>query len=210
MASWLDPETQSSSSSSCVYLCFHLHSRWDSILQRIPPAMMCSIIKFCLISSGFITQGITSTNLSTLEKRYDFSSSSAAWIASSHEIGAAIFAILFGYLGINIHKGRLLAISAICMTLGCIVMSLPHFSVGPYHAGPASTPPPAADVSGMNRIWRTPYIPQDPRLWKLMKKSEKYYYSADYGLDSFEHFSFVSVLVENLESLESWIRWGIL
>ena len=48
-------------------------------------------------------------------------------------------ALVFGYLGTFIHKGRMIAVSAGCMGCGSFLWILPHFLAGIYEAGAAET-----------------------------------------------------------------------
>ena len=48
---------------------------------------------------GTIVLGVVYVNVSTVERRYEFSGVQAAWIPSSQDIIGAVTALVVGYLG---------------------------------------------------------------------------------------------------------------
>ena len=68
--------------------------------------------------AGFAVNGINNVNTATLERRFDLSSFQVAWITSVYDIVGAILSVLFGYSGMFVHKGRVLALGAATMGLG--------------------------------------------------------------------------------------------
>lgn len=73
------------------------------------------------LSSGYINSVIT-----TIEKRFDISSSYSGIITSSFEIGNVITIIFVSYLGSRRHIPVWIGIGAIIMGIGSLVFMLPH------------------------------------------------------------------------------------
>lgn len=73
------------------------------------------------LSSGYINSVIT-----TIEKRFDISSSYSGIITSSFEIGNVITIIFVSYLGSRRHIPVWIGIGAIVMGIGSLVFMLPH------------------------------------------------------------------------------------
>jgi len=79
-----------------------------------------------------MVNGINNVNTSTLEKRFELTSSRAGSISSSYDISAAIFSIPISYYGAHAHQPRMLSMAALVMSFGAFVMSIPHFATGLY------------------------------------------------------------------------------
>lgn len=88
-----------------------------------------------IVFPGFGCSGITSVNISTLERRYQLSAWEVAWISGSYDIVAAVFSIIYGYLGTFAHNGKLLTMSAFTMALGSFIFLLPQMIAGEYELG---------------------------------------------------------------------------
>ena len=84
---------------------------------------------------GFVVSGIVNVNTTTLERRFDLSSSQVAWISSSYDLCGAILSFVVGYLAIFANKPRMMTISASIMAGGSFIMFLPHLIAKPYSLG---------------------------------------------------------------------------
>ena len=83
----------------------------------------------------FIIIGLISISISTIEKRYNFNSTSAGIIIISYDITAAIGIILISYFGSKTHRPRLLGVGAIVMGIGAFIFASPQFFFGRYEVG---------------------------------------------------------------------------
>ena len=71
--------------------------------------------------------GLTSTVISTLERRYSFSSVAAGLIASTFDITVTLLVIFVSYFGGRRHKARWLGIGCFIQGIGCLVFASPQF-----------------------------------------------------------------------------------
>ncbi|XP_072020333.1 solute carrier organic anion transporter family member 4C1-like [Amphiura filiformis] len=88
----------------------------------------------CLWSftGGMVVNGITDVSITSIERRFELSSSKSALIPSIYVIPSSILGVLVGYFGTHGSKPRWLAIGAILQGIGCIIFTLPHFLTGVY------------------------------------------------------------------------------
>ena len=73
--------------------------------------------------------------LSSLERRYQFPSLAAGFVAVSFDFAVLFSVIFISYFGGKGHKPRWLGISLIIQGIGAFVFSLPHFVFGRYEVG---------------------------------------------------------------------------
>ena len=96
--------------------------------------------KSWLAFMGFISHlGLTSVNLSTIQKRYNFNSTAAGLIAVSNDATVTVTVIFISYFGGKSHKPRWLGISLLVLSLGCFIFALPQFLFGEYGKGSLSS-----------------------------------------------------------------------
>ncbi len=84
---------------------------------------------------AWLTTGLQSVNLSTLERRYDLTSVEVAWLPSSYNLASGALGILYGFLATFLHKGRILTAGIGVFIVGCGVYLLPHVLVDNYVIG---------------------------------------------------------------------------
>ncbi|XP_021361731.1 solute carrier organic anion transporter family member 4A1-like [Mizuhopecten yessoensis] len=86
------------------------------------------VVWMCLIGfvEGAAVNGIVNIILTTLEKRFNLSSSQAGLIVSSTDIGAIIFVLLVSYLGSKGHRPRWLGGGTLVMMFGSLIFIIPH------------------------------------------------------------------------------------
>ncbi len=82
--------------------------------------------------SGFVVNGINNVNVTSIERRFQLSSSHVGLISSAYDISAAIFILPITFYATYGHKPRMLAFAAFIMALGSFIMSIPHFASGQY------------------------------------------------------------------------------
>ena len=73
--------------------------------------------------------------LSSLERRYRFSSLAAGFVAASFDVAVLFSVIFISYFGGKGHKPRWLGISLIVQGIGAFVFALPKFVFGNYDIG---------------------------------------------------------------------------
>ena len=79
--------------------------------------------------------GFRSAILSTIQIRYQFTTSLIGFMTVSFEIVTVITIIFISYFGGKSHKPRLLGISLIILGMGSYLFALPQFLFGKYEAG---------------------------------------------------------------------------
>ena len=88
---------------------------------------------------GFAVNGVNNVNTTTLERRFNLPSSTVGMISSAYDFAAGILVLPITYLGARSHHPRMLAIAALFMSIGSFLMSLPHFTSGPYDTAGSAT-----------------------------------------------------------------------
>uniref|UniRef100_A0A8C6VGM8 Solute carrier organic anion transporter family member 4C1 n=1 Tax=Naja naja TaxID=35670 RepID=A0A8C6VGM8_NAJNA len=84
---------------------------------------------------GIIVNGLINVSISTIEKRYDLSSSLTGVISAGYDISFSVLCLFISFYGERGHKPRWLALSSFLIAVGALVFSLPHFTSGPYTYG---------------------------------------------------------------------------
>lgn len=84
------------------------------------------------ISQGMTVGGITSTVLTTIEKRFQFTSKETGFIAASNDISAILLTFIVSYCGGYGNKSRWLGYGALITGIGCLLHALPHVIIGRY------------------------------------------------------------------------------
>lgn len=110
------------------------NDRWtrlgDSLKRKF-----CSIYSFAVIFALF---GIYSSafyacftaNMSTIERRYSFSSSTGAYVLITDNIATVLTSLFVGHYGKTVHKPRWMAIACLITGLSIALMALPYFLFG--------------------------------------------------------------------------------
>ena len=73
-----------------------------------------------------------SSVLSTVEKRYNFSSTAAGLMVISYDVTILVSVLFVSHFGNKVHQPRLLGICVFLMGLGALLFSSPQFLFGPY------------------------------------------------------------------------------
>lgn len=95
----------------------------------------CSIYSFAVIFALF---GIYSSafyacftaNMSTIERRYSFSSSTGAYVLITDNVATVLTSLFVGHYGKTVHKPRWMAIACLITGLSIALMALPYFLFG--------------------------------------------------------------------------------
>uniref|UniRef100_A0A8C6U2K4 Solute carrier organic anion transporter family member n=1 Tax=Neogobius melanostomus TaxID=47308 RepID=A0A8C6U2K4_9GOBI len=94
---------------------------------------------------GFLINGLVNTVVTSIERRFDLSSSQTGLIVSSFDIASCVCLPFVSYFG-NRHKPRWLGWGIGIMGLGSLLFALPHFTTPPYQA----TVPERSDMCSSN------------------------------------------------------------
>ncbi|XP_033727222.1 solute carrier organic anion transporter family member 4A1-like [Pecten maximus] len=84
---------------------------------------------------GMVVNGFVNVVISSVERRYDLSSTESGAIASCYDIASVLCLIPVSYFGGLGCKPRYLGIGVFVMGLGSLMFSLPQFTSGPYEVG---------------------------------------------------------------------------
>ena len=110
---------------------------WLQIFNN--PKVLVLSLGYFLIFQGSIATGFISVGISSIEKRYNLSSSLSAFAAVSYEIGVIIFILFTSYFGGRSHKPRVLGVSLLVMGIGSFIFASPHYFSGAYYFNVTST-----------------------------------------------------------------------
>lgn len=84
----------------------------------------------CISSTGF-----SSVVLSTIEKRFRFSSTAVSFLLVSFDLSVLISVVFISYFGDKRHKPRWIGYGLVMQGAGALVFALPQFLFGNYQAG---------------------------------------------------------------------------
>jgi len=93
--------------------------------------------------------GLLGVTISTIERRFAFSSSEAAWIAASYEIAGAPAVLIIGYFGSTLRRPVWIGTGLIVLGVGFGVYSVPHFAAAPYRYSDSD------DFSNLCSLWNS-------------------------------------------------------
>lgn len=85
-----------------------------------------------LFLQGMVVNGFINVVISTVERRYDMSSTESGIIASSYDIASVLCLIPVSYFGGLGCKPRYLGIGIFVMAIGSFVFTIPKFTEGDY------------------------------------------------------------------------------
>ena len=79
-----------------------------------------------------LVNGFINVSISTLEKRFGFTSSETGVMATGYDIGFCCLTMFVTYFGARSHRPRLVAIGTFVMGVGAMIFWLPHFTTPNY------------------------------------------------------------------------------
>ncbi|KAK9955696.1 hypothetical protein ABG768_015555 [Culter alburnus] len=80
-----------------------------------------------LLVSGYLKGSIT-----TIERRYGFSSQMMGLLAAFNEVGNTVLIVFVSFFGSRVHRPRCIGIGAMIASMGVFLIALPHFIDGKY------------------------------------------------------------------------------
>ncbi|GFS11998.1 solute carrier organic anion transporter family member [Elysia marginata] len=124
------------------------------------PRWFVVVITLCGACQGMAINGFVNTVISTLERRFEITSTESGLIASCYDIMFVLLVIPISYFGGRGHKPRYLGIGILVLGLGSFVFSLPHFITEEYVVENAKETtcmrPDPAGVSGNSTVKSDP------------------------------------------------------
>lgn len=109
---------------------------YEKMAQGLLKRMFFSIYSYCIIYAIFGVLSLSfhacfNSSLSTLEKRYHFSSSTGGLIMITDNIATVLTNLFIGYYGKTAHKPRWMSIGCVITGLSILITALPYFIYGP-------------------------------------------------------------------------------
>ncbi|KAJ8321940.1 hypothetical protein KUTeg_000411 [Tegillarca granosa] len=101
---------------------------------RNPP---CVLVWLCFAGAiqGMVVNGFVNVVISSVERRYELSSTESGFIASSYDVAVVLCLLPITYFGGFGCKPRYLGIGLFIIGLGSFVFTIPHYVVGVYTPG---------------------------------------------------------------------------
>ncbi|XP_037323262.1 solute carrier organic anion transporter family member 2B1 isoform X1 [Pungitius pungitius] len=106
-----------------------------------PPAQRRSLfysVKFFVFCHSLLqlaqllVSGYMKSSISTIERRYGFSSQKSGLLAAFNEVGNTVLIVFVSFLGSRVHRPRFIGGGALLACLASLLMALPHFLGGAY------------------------------------------------------------------------------
>lgn len=89
-------------------------------------------LSFSGVFAGLSINGFTNASISSIEKRFQLSSSQTSLIPVMYEISSSLLIIIIGYFFAHGNKPRWISSGGFIVAVGCVVFALPHFMTGTY------------------------------------------------------------------------------
>ncbi|AWO99640.1 putative solute carrier organic anion transporter family member 2B1 [Scophthalmus maximus] len=79
-----------------------------------------------------LVSGYMKSSISTIERRYGFSSQKSGVLAAFNEVGNTILIIFVSFFGSRVHRPRFIGSGALLACLASLLIAMPHFLSDPY------------------------------------------------------------------------------
>ncbi|XP_063078213.1 solute carrier organic anion transporter family member 2A1-like [Engraulis encrasicolus] len=107
-----------------------------SLLSNIKVFVMCHSL---LQLSQLLHTSYFKSSISTIERRYGYTSVSTGSLTSLHEVGNLLLVVFVSYLGNRVHRPRVIGLGGLLMAGSAALLALPHFLSEPYQFNSALT-----------------------------------------------------------------------
>ncbi|XP_070773467.1 solute carrier organic anion transporter family member 2B1 [Enoplosus armatus] len=104
-------------------------ARHQSLFNSIKFFVFCHSL---LQLAQLLVSGYMKSSISTIERRYGFSSQKSGLLASFNEVGNTVLIVFVSFLGSRVHRPRFIGGGALLACLASLLMAMPHFLSGPY------------------------------------------------------------------------------
>uniref|UniRef100_A0AAY5K3I9 Solute carrier organic anion transporter family member n=1 Tax=Esox lucius TaxID=8010 RepID=A0AAY5K3I9_ESOLU len=97
-----------------------------------------TVFEFFVLCHGMLqlaqllVSGYLKSSISTIERRYGFSSQKSGILASFNEVGNTLLIVFVSFFGSRVHRPRFIGGGALVASLAALTMAMPHFISGPY------------------------------------------------------------------------------
>ncbi|XP_070535313.1 solute carrier organic anion transporter family member 4C1-like [Ptychodera flava] len=109
---------------------FSYRPNWLQVFNK--PTWLCSSVGSLYFTQAMVMWGFLFISISSIETRFNLSSTAVGVIIASYDIFSAIFVLFVAYYSNYGSKSRILAVGCFGMGLGSFIFMLPHFTSGPY------------------------------------------------------------------------------
>ncbi|XP_002731058.1 solute carrier organic anion transporter family member 4C1-like [Saccoglossus kowalevskii] len=125
-----DVETDTDNADGTLCGWFHIRPTW---LQYFNTASwLAATLGVLMFVQGLAINGFVYINISTIETRYNLSSTATGVIVSSYDVTVSVLIVFVSYFGATRNKPLILGSGAVIMGLGSLVWALPQFTTGLY------------------------------------------------------------------------------
>eukprot|EP00467_Chlorarachnion_reptans_P007681 CAMPEP_0114517006 /NCGR_PEP_ID=MMETSP0109-20121206/17652_1 /TAXON_ID=29199 /ORGANISM="Chlorarachnion reptans, Strain CCCM449" /LENGTH=790 /DNA_ID=CAMNT_0001697475 /DNA_START=27 /DNA_END=2399 /DNA_ORIENTATION=- len=85
-----------------------------------------------VFAQSFAVGGLFPAVISTLERRYNLSSTEAGMLSSCYDIGVLLLVLIVGYFGTHGHRPRMLSVGLAMIAIGSFIFAMPQLVGGRY------------------------------------------------------------------------------
>ena len=90
------------------------------------------VMCIAVLGQSMMVNGLIAVSMSSIETRFDMSSSQSGTIPASYELAGIPVLLIVGYYGAVIHRPRWLAVGMFILSCASLIYALPHFTTGLY------------------------------------------------------------------------------